>query len=775
MEAMAGRLRLALAAGGLGLLALGAATTASAAITVTFNYTGAAQTFLVPAGVTSITVDAFGAQGGGGGSFAPGVGGAGGLGGEAQATFSVVPGTNYQINVGGQGGAIGAGSSLGGGGGGASDLRTGADTLSDRVIVAGGGGGGGGATSAAGGAGGSGGGTTGGDGGGSSCGSGGGGGGTQSAGGAGGTGNLPGHPGSLGQGGTPFQIGGGSGGFNGGAEGGNASIRAGGGGGGYYGGGGGDDSCPASGGGGGGSGFTPGGTGMTNGVRSGHGQVTITYTVTPTLTTSASAGVVIGAQVHDTATLSNGSAPTGSITFKLYGPNDSTCANTPAFTSSAVSVSGNGSYDSPNFTPTAAGTYRWTASYSGDSNNNAVPTACNDANESVVVSAASPTISTNASAGVTLGGSVDDTAVFSGGFSMTGAIAFNLYGPNDSSCSGSPAFTSSGFMVPGQTEYGSGSFQPAAPGTYRWTVSYSGDSNNEAAASICNAANETVVISPAGTTLTTTASAGVVIGGSVHDTATVAGGVSPSGSITFKLYGPNDATCSGSPAFSSAVSVSGNGSYDSPTFTPTSAGTYRWTASYTGDGNNTPVAAVCTLANESVVISKASPTLSLKAIAKVASSIGATGTLGGGHSAAGQITFDLYGPGGDCSGTPIFTDTVSVSDNGAYTSKTFAPTKAGSYSWSASYSGDQNNEQALAPCTGPEASFSICVIPKVKGLPLAKAKRKITDASCATGKITRAFSRRIEKGKILWQRWTKPGRPRPGGTPVHLVVSKGTP
>src|SRR6266545_8394217 len=674
MEAMAGRLRLALAAGGLGLLALGAATTASAAITVTFNYTGAAQTFLVPAGVTSITVDAFGAQGGGGGS----------------------------------------------------------------------------------------------------CGSGGGGGGTQSAGGAGGTGNLPGHPGSLGQGGTPFQIGGGSGGFNGGAEGGNASIRAGGGGGGYYGGGGGDDSCPATGGGGGGSGFTPGGTGMTNGVRSGHGLVTITYTVTPTLTTSASAGVVIGAQVHDTATLSNGSSPTGHLTFILYGPNDPTCSGGQAFINT-FAISGNGSYDSANFTPTQAGTYRWTASYSGDSNNNAVPTACNDANESVVVSAPSPTISTNASAGVTLGGSVDDTAVFSGGFSMTGAIAFNLYGPNDFSCSGSPAFTSSGFMVPGQTEYGSGSFQPAAPGGYRWTVSYSGDSNNEAAASICNAANETVVISPAGTTLTTTASAGVVIGGSVHDTATVAGGVSPSGSITFKLYGPNDATCSGSPAFSSAVSVSGNGSYDSPTFTPTSAGTYRWTASYTGDGNNTPVAAVCTLANESVVISKASPTLSLKAIAKVASSIGATGTLGGGHSAAGQITFDLYGPGGDCSGTPIFTDTVSVSDNGAYTSKTFAPTKAGSYSWSASYSGDQNNEQALAPCTGPEASFSICVIPKVKGLPLAKAKRKITDASCATGKITRAFSRRIEKGKILWQRWTKPGRPRPGGTPVHLVVSKGTP
>ena len=54
------RFALALAVVGLGLLALGAATTASAAVTVTFSFTGAAQTFLVPAGVTSITVDACG-------------------------------------------------------------------------------------------------------------------------------------------------------------------------------------------------------------------------------------------------------------------------------------------------------------------------------------------------------------------------------------------------------------------------------------------------------------------------------------------------------------------------------------------------------------------------------------------------------------------------------------------------------------------------------------------------------------------------------------------
>jgi hypothetical protein len=48
-------------------------------------------------------------------------------------------------------------------------------------------------------------------------------------------------------------------------------------------------------------------------------------------------------------------------------------------------VGGNGSYTSPSFTPAQAGTYRWTASYSGDTNNN--PAASNCGNESVTVTA----------------------------------------------------------------------------------------------------------------------------------------------------------------------------------------------------------------------------------------------------------------------------------------------------------------------------------------------------------------------------------------------------
>jgi hypothetical protein len=126
--------------------------------TVTFTYTGGPQTFTVPAGVTSITVDAFGAQGEDDIVGNP----PSGEGGEATATLSVTPGQVLQVNVGGTGGFVEGGSlgfpGFGGGGagvsccddqgtaagGGASDVRTGPNyTLSDRLLVAGGGGGGG--------------------------------------------------------------------------------------------------------------------------------------------------------------------------------------------------------------------------------------------------------------------------------------------------------------------------------------------------------------------------------------------------------------------------------------------------------------------------------------------------------------------------------------------------------------------------------------------------------------------------------------------------------
>jgi hypothetical protein len=112
------------------------------------------QTFTVPAGITSITIESYGAQGAQGASgnsnAGPTSGGFGGTGSRATGTLAVTPGQVLNIFVGGAGSGAtggfnggGTGANTAGGGGGASDVRFPGTTTADRIIVAAGGGGGG--------------------------------------------------------------------------------------------------------------------------------------------------------------------------------------------------------------------------------------------------------------------------------------------------------------------------------------------------------------------------------------------------------------------------------------------------------------------------------------------------------------------------------------------------------------------------------------------------------------------------------------------------------
>jgi hypothetical protein len=93
----------------------------------------------------------------------------------------------------------------------------------------------------------------------------------------------------------------------------------------------------------------------------------------------------IGDSAKDTATLSDGFNPTGTITFDLYR-NDNSCSDpTNIVFTDTVPVAGNGAYMSGSFVVTMDGDYMWQADYSGDANNLPFTSTCPDANESFTV------------------------------------------------------------------------------------------------------------------------------------------------------------------------------------------------------------------------------------------------------------------------------------------------------------------------------------------------------------------------------------------------------
>lgn len=274
----------------LGLVLIESSSPAFAA-TTSFNFSGGSQTYTVPAGVTAVRVEAWGARGGG----------SGGYGAYAAGTLTVSPGQTLQVNVGGSGDSGGwNGGGAGGGpghgdffgpccfgrsgfnGGGATDIQL----NGSRVVVGGGGGGrGGDANQGA---------AKGGAGGDASAGSG-----------------SAGSPGSANGGGGVGVSQGGSQGASGGSGSGDSASGGGGGGGGYNGGGGGGGGVPiwgSGGGGGAGSSYTGGvnNASTTNAVKDGNGFAAITAVEINTGSLSQGA---VGVSYNQTLSASSGSAP----------------------------------------------------------------------------------------------------------------------------------------------------------------------------------------------------------------------------------------------------------------------------------------------------------------------------------------------------------------------------------------------------------------------------------------------------------------------------------
>jgi hypothetical protein len=303
----------------------------------------------------------------------------------------------------------------------------------------------------------------------------------------------------------------------------------------------------------------------------------------------------------------------------------------------------------------------------------------------------------------------------------TGTVDFYLCGPEDgiTSCdtSGELVAENVGLSDANPAIALSGDVAVTEVGDYCFFADYSGDDNYPAGGD--DGTNECFTVTPAQPAITTTAVAGPVdLGDPISDVAHLSGtatdpdGSAADGTITFNLYGPDDATCSGAAVFTSTATVSGDGDYNSGDFTPTAPGVYRWIASYDGDSPNTlGVSGACNDEGEASTVNQDQPTLTTNQSWTPQDSTTIVAPAGGALS--GTASFALY-ESADCSGVAVYSQNVAVSGATPQTVSTTNPGSSGggytgsasgttNYSWQVSYDSD-NGGQADIPASCVEVT-----------------------------------------------------------------------
>jgi len=226
-------------------------------------------------------------------------------------------------------------------------------------------------------------------------------------------------------------------------------------------------------------------------------QVMTPGTVTkaqPTLTTSLSGGVLlsngtysmaVGDSVKDSAMLSGGKNPTGTVAFYLYSGTGACSLSAPQVGKDNETLGPAGTAQSTGFPISKGGFYSVMVIYSGDANNEGTYT-CERFTAAVKDH---PIIHTTLnSTTITAGSSVFDTSGMIGTSAFpSGTISYyNYVGVTGNPCATSPRLYSTQTINPEVSSNSPSSpLTFSTPGTYGFVAVYSGDANNAPATSEC--------------------------------------------------------------------------------------------------------------------------------------------------------------------------------------------------------------------------------------------------------------------------------------------------
>jgi uncharacterized repeat protein (TIGR01451 family) len=233
-----------------------------------------------------------------------------------------------------------------------------------------------------------------------------------------------------------------------------------------------------------------------------------------------------------------------------------------------------------------------------------------------------------------------------------------------------------------------------------------------------------VVAAPRATpTLTTAVDAAGRVGTAFVARATLAGSRNATGAVSFFVFGPSDATCTGAIAVTSAA-ANGDGTYTSEPYTPTEPGAYHVIARYAGDDANEPATTACADAS---VFAKAIPSLAID---------GTNASLTGGSAIGGTLTFTVFADAGCVA--PVSSFAVAVAGNGSYGGTgAFVAPGPGTYRWVVSYSGDDRNA-AVGPTACGQSVITVAGPPAVllPGPPPSNAFTIVSRKASRAGVLT---------------------------------------
>jgi hypothetical protein len=325
---------------------------------------------------------------------------------------------------------------------------------------------------------------------------------------------------------------------------------------------------------------------------------------------------------------------------------------------------------------------------------------------------------------------VKDSAAITvdGADSFDADVTFFLCGPLDLSSTGS--CTSGGVQIgtakpvtSTPSTVVSDTAQLTSAGRYCWRAEFSGDDAVGVPPSKDDSTGECFLVTPLQPALTTQATTGPVpFGNSITDTVSLTGtanqegtdGVGPGGTINatrgggaggtihVDVYGPD--SCS-TIAHSADLNVSGDGNYGGAgsdlEFTPAAPGVYVFVASYSGDSPNTlgitAIACADQPSNEKVTVEQIGTDIKTKQ-SWFPNDTATVSAEAGNLAAGGSVLFELFTTA-DCSGSSVYSETVSVpggntsaevgTDNSTYEITTdytdAADSLVGRHSWKITY------------------------------------------------------------------------------------------